>query len=115
PEELDELGAQEDADEERGHARDEDPAEHAYSAPTTRSRPAEREPLIRTRSPGSASSSRMPRASSGLPAACFSPSNAAANGSASWPTVTSTSSPSSSALRPISRWKRSPSSPSSAI
>src|SRR5205085_10176481 len=69
--ELDELRPQEDADEQRGHPRDED-ASHHYRAPITRSRPADREPLISTRSPGCASSSRIARASSGLATACFS-------------------------------------------
>ena len=57
PQVFDELGAEEDADQHRRHPRDQDFAHHRPPAPPARSatasRPAEREPLTRTASPGS--------------------------------------------------------------
>ena len=108
------LRPEEHADEQRGHAPDQDLA-HG-SRPSTRSRPTEREPLISTRSPGWASSSSSAPASSGVAdrvgLAVEALGVAAARRS---PTVTSTSMPSAAACSPISRWKRPSPAPSSAI
>ena len=101
--ERDELRSQEHADEQRGHPRDQDLSEHGRLAgpsrrgqarareggcvrrppgdvhaqrasPSTRSRPAERDPLTSTRSPGRARRSSSAPASSGVSTLWRSPS-----------------------------------------
>ena len=139
--ELDELRAEEDADQQRGRAAEQNPAHSALPRPgarrqhrgriaigragprsaasvaATRSRPTPREPLTSTVSPSRSSrrraAPRPPRASA---SAWPSPRELArASRAASGPTVTSSSTPRACACAPISRCRRGASAPSSSM
>src|SRR4029077_1460761 len=101
PQVLDELGAEEDADQHRRHAGDQHLAHQSNSASVsaTASRPAEREPLTRIASPGSSWAASNSAASAGSPT-----SSSGSYSRAGSPTPISRSTPSARAWTPTSRW-----------